>query len=1202
MLARKDTYASSQGDEEPDGEPEHSARSSTALNLTGASIRDSSFPGEHGDAAPRGAPSIVLPHQEASYVRHIALDIGGSLIKLVYFSPDAAEPGETAGPAPGAAPRASHGHHHKGGRMHFVKFETARLGDCLDFIQAKGLHRCMLRDGSSREVRVKATGGGAIRFAEVFKERLGLVLEREDEIGCAVGGCNFLLRTITHEAFAFEAGQAQFVPTSSCEGALFPYLLVNIGSGVSIIRVDGPGEGQHTRVSGSSVGGGTFWGLCRLLTGRRDFDEMLELSMQGNNANVDMLVGDIYGGRDYSSIGLSASTIACSFGKVVGQDRELDDYNPADVAMSLCRMVAYNIGQLAYMHAKRYALTRVFFGGFFIRGHPYTMETISFAIKFWSQGEMSALFLRHEGFLGAVGAFLKVHPMALPGGSGAAWARGGRAAPGASAGDAGADAGGAGGERGAAAARGLANSASTKVRARFVERFSMGAPFAGGEVHGPAIRDMTDRVSWVEKFVAVGCQAAAAQQAQAAAAAAREAGGAPDRGGARGARLSLSVPVGVEGPGGVGQPPSPTYLPTRIPLHVGVLHYSPTQEPFPLLADPASYTPNTIDINTDDAEYTWLLQVLEDQVPTVVEKAIKSEGGGDAPRRRAAAFGRAFAAHLQKLRQDPGAYGQLGLSDLFEMREECLREFGFSDVYGPDKAAENGVALQVLPDLLTELDGMGERERLLSLVQGILAANIFDWGAKACVELYTNGTILDIYREARRRLSKRPWRVDDFDAFAARVHGAPAPGSAPGQQGAAAAQQTPGEAQVGARMAGLALAAAAAQAQQRQLDGGGGAPPPGGPFAGGGAAAPPGAGPAAPGAADDGAAADGGGGGAGGGSRPPFRRVMVFVDNAGADIVLGMLPFVREMLRLGCEVVMVANSLPAINDITAAELRSLLSEAAEVCPIIKAARRAALAHEAPSGGRGAGLVGGPTIPPYPGLRQRQSSAHDLQALASASSAGSAAAGRPIAAAAGSPLPGGGTACCSGSSGVGAFGSPLSSMDGAAALPAAAMQQQQQQQQQQQHAGPAAAGAPRLLVGLSRQGGAGAGSGSSSASSSLDGGAPPGPDPGAALDGGADSSSGARAVVVEPKLFVLGNGSGSPCLDLSRVPAALADATVGVDLLVIEGMGRAIHTNLRASFKCDTLKLAMIKTERLAAKLFRGALYDCMCAFAPGARA
>jgi type II pantothenate kinase len=38
-------------------------------------------------------------------------------------------------------------------------------------------------------------------------------------------------------------------------------------------------------------------------------------------------------------------------------------------------------------------------------------------------------------------------------------------------------------------------------------------------------------------------------------------------------------------------------------------------------------------------------------------------------------------------------------------------------------------------------------------LQGILAANIFDWGAKACVELYTNGTILDIYREVSRLTS-----------------------------------------------------------------------------------------------------------------------------------------------------------------------------------------------------------------------------------------------------------------------------------------------------------------------------------------------------------------------------------------------------------------------------------------------------------------
>lgn len=36
-----------------------------------------------------------------------------------------------------------------------------------------------------------------------------------------------------------------------------------------------------------------------------------------------MLVGDIYGGRDYTGIGLSANTIASSFGKVINSDKVL---------------------------------------------------------------------------------------------------------------------------------------------------------------------------------------------------------------------------------------------------------------------------------------------------------------------------------------------------------------------------------------------------------------------------------------------------------------------------------------------------------------------------------------------------------------------------------------------------------------------------------------------------------------------------------------------------------------------------------------------------------------------------------------------------------------------------------------------------------------------------------------------------------------
>ena len=66
-----------------------------------------------------------------------------------------------------------------------------------------------------------------------------------------------------------------------------------------------------------------------------------------------------------------------------------------------------------------------------------------------------------------------------------------------------------------------------------------------------------------------------------------------------------------------------------------------------------------------------------------------------------------------------------------------------------DKERENAAALEVFPDLLKELDSMGPEQRLTALVEGVLAANIFDWGARACVDLYHQGTILEIYRCAR---------------------------------------------------------------------------------------------------------------------------------------------------------------------------------------------------------------------------------------------------------------------------------------------------------------------------------------------------------------------------------------------------------------------------------------------------------------------
>lgn len=51
----------------------------------------------------------------------------------------------------------------------------------------------------------------------------------------------------------------------------YPFILVNVGSGVSVLAVRGPTD--YKRISGTSLGGGTFLGLCCLLTGCNTFEE-----------------------------------------------------------------------------------------------------------------------------------------------------------------------------------------------------------------------------------------------------------------------------------------------------------------------------------------------------------------------------------------------------------------------------------------------------------------------------------------------------------------------------------------------------------------------------------------------------------------------------------------------------------------------------------------------------------------------------------------------------------------------------------------------------------------------------------------------------------------------------------------------------------------------------------------------------------------
>lgn len=80
-------------------------------------------------------------------------------------------------------------------------------------------------------------------------------------------------------------------------------------------------------------------------------------------------------------------------------------FKPEDIAKSLLYAISNNIGQIAYMNAEKHNLDHIYFGGCFIRGHAATISTLSYAIRFWSKGTKKALFLRHEGYLGAIGEY-----------------------------------------------------------------------------------------------------------------------------------------------------------------------------------------------------------------------------------------------------------------------------------------------------------------------------------------------------------------------------------------------------------------------------------------------------------------------------------------------------------------------------------------------------------------------------------------------------------------------------------------------------------------------------------------------------------------------------------------------------------------------------------------------------------------------------
>ncbi|MFH4980115.1 hypothetical protein AB6A40_006824 [Gnathostoma spinigerum] len=240
-------------------------------------------------------------------------------------------------------------------------------------------------------------------------DALGIEFIEVNEMECLVKGNNFLLINILDEAFTYnhQSSICKYSFETVDSDSAFPYLLVNIGSGVSIYKVES--NRQFERIGGSSMGSGCFFGIGGLITGIHDFDALMRMGEEGDHRSVDVLVSDIYGGES-DRLGMPPDLIAGSFGKcvdpIITGKVKYDDRYKASAVRSLLLMISNHLGQIAVLYADSVNVDRIYFGGCFTRIHAIAMRTISFAVNFWSLGKRQAYFLRHENYTAAIGAFL----------------------------------------------------------------------------------------------------------------------------------------------------------------------------------------------------------------------------------------------------------------------------------------------------------------------------------------------------------------------------------------------------------------------------------------------------------------------------------------------------------------------------------------------------------------------------------------------------------------------------------------------------------------------------------------------------------------------------------------------------------------------------------------------------------------------------
>lgn len=269
---------------------------------------------------------------------------------------------------------------------------------------------------------LKVSGGGSYKYNSLFEKKLNVQVKKIDELQALLYGnaimneynTMYYLENEKLENILISAKQDTFNDVykvnyrkiNSIHTFKFPHLVVNIGSGVSIVKV--LDENTIERVGGTMCGGGTLIGLSKLILGIEDFDEILNLAKKGDHRNLDLLVSDIYGKSilvEDNMVKLENDVLASSFGKACQllTQKEDQEFKKEDIAQSLLILICFQISQLAYLYSKQDNIKTVFYYGNFTRKDSFSIELLNFGTKFWDNS-ISSHFNDLDGLLGSIGS------------------------------------------------------------------------------------------------------------------------------------------------------------------------------------------------------------------------------------------------------------------------------------------------------------------------------------------------------------------------------------------------------------------------------------------------------------------------------------------------------------------------------------------------------------------------------------------------------------------------------------------------------------------------------------------------------------------------------------------------------------------------------------------------------------------------------